>query len=87
MRLSALLLFLTACAHVEDQRSIGSATMLPDGTIEMALASRECDGTIVHGAQVITVDNPGYQDMIRRIGGLEPGETKPVPAWPSSPCK
>jgi hypothetical protein len=26
-------------------------------------------------------DHPNYQEVLKHLGGLAPGETKPCPAW------
>jgi hypothetical protein len=65
---------------------IGSVTMLPDRSLHMRLYSVQCDGTIAEGSLDMKPTQPNYQATIDHVGGLEPDETKPVPAWPTPPC-
>ncbi len=30
-------------------------------------------------------DHPQYQKILTHVGGLRPGESKPVPPWPEDP--
>jgi hypothetical protein len=86
MRWAALSLLLLGCAHPEAQEYIGEATMAADRSVTLNLASRECDGTIAHGHFVYRPGDATYDEVVRHIGGLEPGQSKPVPPWPSPPC-
>jgi len=62
--------------------SIGSATMQADGTIVMQLRA-EGPGPMIGDAQfVYPPDHPEYQSILEHLGGLAPGESKPVPPWP-----
>jgi hypothetical protein len=65
---------------------IGSVTMRPDQSLHMRLYSVQCDGTIAEGSFDIERTQPEYQTTIDHVGGLEPNETKPVPAWATLPC-
>jgi hypothetical protein len=62
--------------------SIGVARMRPDGTIELDLRATGEGGTIGHGRLTYSPTHPQYQDVLRHLGGLKPGETKNVPPWP-----
>lgn len=77
---------LAGCANAEGPSFIGTATMSADQSINLKLVSRECDGTIVHGSPTYALTDPLYGEILEHIGGLEPGQTKPVPAWESPPC-
>jgi hypothetical protein len=62
--------------------SIGSATMQADGTIVMQLRA-EGPGPMIGDAQFVYPPNhQEYQSILEHLGGLAPGETKPVPPWP-----
>ena len=63
--------------------SIGSATMQDDGTIVMNLRVDEPDGMIGDGQVQCKPTDPEYADVLQHLGGLKPGESKPVPPWPS----
>jgi len=62
--------------------SIGSATMEADGTLVLTLRA-EGPGGIVGDSQFrYPKDHPQYGEVLRHLGGLKPGESKPVPPWP-----
>jgi hypothetical protein len=62
---------------------IGEATMQPDGTLVLNLVAHdEATGTIGHAQFVYPPGHPDYQSVLDDLGGLAPGEAKPVPAWP-----
>ncbi|MFI4988411.1 MAG: hypothetical protein ACHQF3_13315, partial [Alphaproteobacteria bacterium] len=60
---------------------IGVAWMLPDGTIVLRLRTLP-PGPIGEGQWEVKPGDPTYDEVLRHIGGLAPGETKSVPAWP-----
>jgi hypothetical protein len=64
-----------------DLEYIGSATMSVDGTITVHL-TRTADGQFLQGTFTYAVGDPDYQKTLDHIGGLKPGETKPVRPWP-----
>lgn len=76
----ALAAVLASCVH--QPASIGAATMRPDGAIEMQLRAEGSGGTIGDALFVYPPDHPQYGEIIAHLGGLRPGETKPVPPWP-----
>lgn len=66
----------------EDEETIGVATMESDGTIVMQLRA-EGDGGIVGDAMfTYAPDDPHYQEVLDHLGGMKPGEEKPVRPWP-----
>jgi hypothetical protein len=65
---------------------IGSITMQPDRSLQMWLTSVDCKGNIAEGGlRVLPVDS-NYHDILDHVGGMVPGETKRVTAWPTPPC-
>ena len=69
-------------APVKDSgASIGVATMEPDGTIVLQLRA-EGPGAIGDAQIRYPRAHKEYQQVLDHLGGLEPGETKPVPPWP-----
>ena len=60
---------------------IGSATMSADGTIILHL-NRTSDGQFLDATFTYKIGDPEYQKTLAHIGGLKPGETKPVRPWP-----
>jgi hypothetical protein len=61
--------------------SIGSAYMKDDGTIQLMLRA-EGDGAIGDAMFLYPPDHPEYAEILAHLGGLKPGESKPVPPWP-----
>jgi hypothetical protein len=62
--------------------SIGSAKMKDDGTIVLQLRAEGPGGMIGDSLVVYKPDDPKYGEILEHLGGLEPGEEKPVPPWP-----
>ena len=56
--------------------SIGTAVMSADGTITLNFT-----GPIMHGVLAYRRDNPQYARILSLIGGIQPGQKKPVPPW------
>jgi hypothetical protein len=64
--------------------SIGVATMLQNGTILIGVGG----GPDLDRARAVLMVEPGdtnYQSIVDHVGGLKPGETKPIPPWPDQP--
>jgi hypothetical protein len=78
--------FVAACstAHRPDPANdcIGSATMAADGTITLNLRAEGQRGEIGDGAVSYTRDNARYQEVLKHVDGLKPGEDKCVRPWP-----
>jgi len=64
--------------------SIGMATMAGDGTIIVDIRAESSQGDIGDVRIVYPPTHPRYQNVLRHLGGLLPGEKKPVPPWPES---
>ena len=62
------------------KKSIGSATMKPDGTLVLKLRA-ESEATVGDALLIYPPDHPQYREMLDHIGGLQVGEEKPVPPW------
>ncbi len=62
---------------------IGSATMKEDGTILLQLRAEGPGG--IRGDALLTYPpgHPEYKKILKHLGGLRPGEEKPVPPWPA----
>jgi len=66
---------------------IGTAQMMSDGTVVLDLRATG-PGTIVgHGRLTYPPGHPERQAVIDHLGGLRPGETKPVAPWPDPPAR
>jgi hypothetical protein len=61
--------------------SIGSATMTADGTIVLDLRA-ESPGAHGDARLVYPRSHPEYEKILAHLGGLKPGEQKPVRPWP-----
>lgn len=76
---------LCACSSVPDaapSASIGVATMSADRSIRLQLRAEGEGGTIGDAMFVYAPGDPHYDEVLAHLGGLTPGETKPVPPWP-----
>jgi hypothetical protein len=58
----------------------GTATMLEDGTLALRLRLAS-DGTSVHDILTYKVGDRAYDNIVRHLGGLRPGESKPFNPW------
>ena len=61
--------------------SIGTATMSADGTITLRLRTGQ-RGVVGEGTISYKKGDKDYNDVLKHLGGLKPGETKPAPPWP-----
>jgi hypothetical protein len=82
MLLATLLAALAWHAAAQPARPpIGTATMRADGTIVLDLRAEGPGGAVGQGRLTYPPDHPQYAAVLRHLGGLRPGETKPVPPW------
>jgi hypothetical protein len=58
----------------------GTATMLDDGTLSLHLRLTS-DGKDVNDTLVYKVSDHAYDNVLRHLGGLSPGETKAFRPW------
>jgi hypothetical protein len=79
--LAILLSALAACEPKWVPPRIGSATMSADRTITLQLRAEDGRGSIGDGILVYKPSSRDYEEVLDQIGGLKPGETKPVPPW------
>ena len=62
---------------------IGMATMMADETIVLTLSSADPrTGMHASGQYGYVPGDPHYDEVLRHLGGLRPGQHKPVPPWP-----
>ena len=64
----------------DDIDSIGRAKMSVDGAITLQLRSL-WPNPIAESELVFPPDDPQYAEIKHHLGGMVPGETKPVPPW------
>ena len=68
----------------DESESIGQATMLDDRTIVLLLRAEDPDtGTVGDARLEYPPTHPDYDGILTHLGGIEPGQAKPVPPWPS----
>jgi hypothetical protein len=72
----------SSTAPATDNRSIGQATMEPDGTIVLMLRAEAPGGGVGEGLLRYPPGDKDYEMVKQHVGGLEPGQSKPVPPWP-----
>ena len=82
------LLLISACQSAQAPsspstpgRSIGSAHLTKDGLLEVTLRAESDDGAVGDAFFVYKKGTPEYQQMLKQVGGLKRGESKPVPAF------
>ncbi len=61
--------------------SIGQASMRPDGTIVLDLRAAQPGGAIGDAQLTYAPSHRDYQMILKHLGGLKPGEVKPVPPF------
>jgi len=84
MKTLCFLLLLTVPAWAQPMQSdcrgsgpaIGTALMAADGTITLSF-----NGPIMKGALAYHRGDPQYQRMLSHVGGLQPGQKKPIPPF------
>ncbi|MGE0385110.1 MAG: hypothetical protein AB7Q97_10300 [Gammaproteobacteria bacterium] len=71
----------------EKPEYIGMAKAAQDGTISMMLRATTPGGAVGEAVLTYKPDDPKYPEIVKHLGGIKPGETKPVPAFPDEPAK
>lgn len=66
----------------ENPQSIGQASMKEDGTIVLMLRAETDDGALGDTLFTYPPTDKEYNSILQHLGGLVPGESKPVPPWP-----
>jgi hypothetical protein len=65
--------------------SIGSATIAGDGVLTLTLIAAGENGETGHGVVVYRPGEAHYDEVLRHVGPIRPGEIKPVRPWPDEP--
>jgi hypothetical protein len=68
--------------NMPSNASIGTATMKDDGTIVLMLRATGPGGMLGDSRIEYPKGHPNYDEVLKHLGGLKPGEQKPVPPWP-----
>ena len=63
------------------RENIGTATMQGDGAIVLSLRAEGPGGIVGDGQVTYRPSDPRYQEVLAHLGGLKPGQSKPVPPW------
>ncbi len=71
-----------AARAADPNAPIGSASMDKDRTIYLQLRAEGPNGELGDAMFTYRPGDPKYQEIIDHVGGLAPGESKPVPPWP-----
>jgi hypothetical protein len=71
--------------ELENDRPMGTATMQEDGTIILNLRAEGSGGTVGEARMVYRKGDKRYSEVLKHLGGLEPGQSKTVPPWPDEP--
>jgi len=66
------------------EKSVGVATMKEDGTIVLDLRAEGAGGDLDDGSVTYPPGHAQYAEVLRHLGDLKRGESKPVPPWPES---
>ncbi len=62
--------------------SIGEASMFADGEVILDLYADDSEtGARGHTQLRYSTSHPQYEEILEHLGGLQPGERKPVPPW------
>ncbi len=61
--------------------AIGLATMEEDGTIVLQLRAEGAGGELGDALLRYAPGHPQYEGILKHLGGLERGQSKPVPPW------
>jgi hypothetical protein len=64
-----------------DSDYIGTLQMEEDRTVKAFLTACDPGKAIGHAMMVYRPNDPGYVPILDRVGGLSPGESKPIPAY------
>jgi hypothetical protein len=66
----------------EAPASVGSATMEKDRTLRLMLRTETADGMVGEMTMVVAPDDPRYAGYVAHLGGMKPGDAKPIPPFP-----
>jgi hypothetical protein len=72
-------------APAKAPESIGTATMDKDGTVRLQLRATGAGGVVGDALLLYPRDHKDYRMILDHLGGLKPGERKPVPPFPDEP--
>lgn len=61
--------------------SVGNAQMLEDGTLYLMFRGVGRDGSIAEALDVIKPDNKRYEQMLKHLGPMVPGDSRLIPPF------
>lgn len=62
-------------------KSIGSATLRPDGVLELMLRAEGPGGMVGDSLVTYAPDDINFKKVFEHLGGIKVGEVKPVPPF------
>jgi hypothetical protein len=62
-------------------QSIGTATMKPDRTLVLQLRAEGPGGIVGDSHVEYPPTHPQYAEILKHVGPIEPGQSKPVQPW------
>ena len=71
-----------ATAQTPPSEPIGVATMNAEGIVTLRLRAAGPGGAVGEGTLTYGPNDAEYRSVLRHLGGLRPGESKPVLPWP-----
>ena len=71
----------------QKSKHVGLARSEEDGTIRLNLVTQDDAGRRGEATIVVVPGDDDYEDTVTHLGGIAPGESKPIPPWPDSPPK
>jgi hypothetical protein len=63
------------------EETIGTATMKPDRTLVLQLRASGPGGAVGDGLFEYTPSHPQYAEVLKHVGPITPGQSKPVKPW------
>ena len=70
--------------NLEPPSTIGSAKMLPDGTLELMLRATDGKGMVGDALLKVAPRDKDYDMWLQHLGGMKPGEEKLIPPFPET---
>lgn len=68
--------------EAEQPASVGVATMDADGTLRLMLRTETASGMVGEMTLVARPDDPRYAGYLAHLGGIAPGQARPIPPFP-----
>lgn len=66
----------------DEPADVGMAQMDADGTLRLYLRTETPDGMVGEAVAVLKPGEARYDATLQHLGGLQPGQSKPIPPFP-----